>query len=154
MSGDHGPAAQQLAELSDGIAAFVRAFGLHRPDLTPCGMPVSVSEAHAMVELAGGPLGQSALAAQLALSKSTVSRLVAHLEARGWVERQPDPTDRRAVRLALTSSGRTAADRLATARRTRFEALLAALPEADRPRVIDAVHLLTDAARRSDARHA
>ena len=77
-----------VVALEDRVAAFVRAFGLHRPDLTPCGEPVAVSQAHALGEMAStGPLAQWELAAALGLSKSTVSRLVGQLEERGWVVR-------------------------------------------------------------------
>jgi MarR family len=63
--------------LQPRLVGFVRAFGLHRPDETPCGAPVPVSEAHAVSVLAEhGPLSQTDLARHLALRKSTVSRLV------------------------------------------------------------------------------
>jgi DNA-binding MarR family transcriptional regulator len=70
--------------LQEQLIALIRAFGLHRPDQTPCGEPVAVAEAHALMELAHGvPLSQNDLAARLQLEKSTVSRLVGILEARG-----------------------------------------------------------------------
>lgn len=37
--------------LQDQIVGFIRAFGLHQPDRTPCGQPVPVSEAQALHEL-------------------------------------------------------------------------------------------------------
>jgi DNA-binding MarR family transcriptional regulator len=68
--------------LQEQLVALIRAFGLHRPDQTPCGQPVAVAEAHALMELAqGAPLSQNDLAARLQLEKSTVSRLVGILEA-------------------------------------------------------------------------
>ena len=33
---------------------MVRALGLHKPDETPCGQPVAVAGAHALMELLGG----------------------------------------------------------------------------------------------------
>lgn len=129
--------------LQDQIVGFIRAFGLHQPDRTPCGQPVPVSEAHALHEL--GPveeLGQLELGRRLRLQKSTVSRLVANLIAKGWVQRQEDPADGRAARLTLTPAGRTAAADLAAARAQRFSTLLAAMPEADRARVADAFAIL------------
>src|SRR4029450_7859839 len=90
-------------ELQEAVMAFVRAFGLHRPDETPCRTPVPPSEAHALTVLAAGePLTQTALAARLALRKSTVSRLVDQLAARGWVERPASPDDARCRLGALT----------------------------------------------------
>jgi hypothetical protein len=49
-------------QLQAQMIAFVRAFGLHQGDRTPCGKPVSVAEAHALLELSQhGPLPQSDL---------------------------------------------------------------------------------------------
>ena len=42
------------------------------------------------------------------LSRTRVSRLVDELEARGLVERRPDPTDGRATLAAITPAGRAA----------------------------------------------
>jgi hypothetical protein len=44
------PAAAEHA-LQNQFIAFIRAFGLHQPEQTPCGEPVSVAEAHALIEL-------------------------------------------------------------------------------------------------------
>ena len=40
------------------------------------------------------------------LSQPALSRLVDRLAERGFIERRPDPADRRGVRLALTEAGR------------------------------------------------
>ncbi|WP_236683570.1 MarR family winged helix-turn-helix transcriptional regulator [Demequina aurantiaca] len=50
-----------------------------------------------------GELGRNVL-----LSQPALSRLVDRLEARGLVERLPDPADARSVRIGLTASGREA----------------------------------------------
>src|SRR4051794_18147808 len=138
-----------VAALEDRVAAFVRAFGLHRPDLTPCGEPVAVSQAHALAEMASsGPLAQWELAAALGLSKSTVSRLVGQLEERGWVVRdRASEGDARVVALQLTPAGGAMADRIAGARRERMARLLARLPEDEREGVLHALNVLVEAAR-------
>jgi DNA-binding MarR family transcriptional regulator len=88
--------ADEPAELQRRIAAFVRAFGLHKPDGTQCGAPVPVSEAHALAVLAEfGPTTQSDLVRDLRLTKSTVSRLVDELERRGWAQRRTATVDAR-----------------------------------------------------------
>lgn len=33
------------------MIGLMRAFGLHKPDQTPCGQPVAVAEAHALMVL-------------------------------------------------------------------------------------------------------
>lgn len=133
--------------LQGRISAFVRAFGLHQPDHTPCGKPIPVSEAHAVAELhRDGPMTQTDLAARLRLEKSTISRLVNQLIGRSWVRRTRRDGDGRLVWLELTPQGRTAADELARARATRFAALLGNIPTEQRAAVIDALTLLVDAA--------
>jgi DNA-binding MarR family transcriptional regulator len=53
----------------------------------------------------GGPTRLSALADDVYLDLSTVSRQVGALESAGLVARNPDPTDRRAVLVEATPTG-------------------------------------------------
>jgi DNA-binding MarR family transcriptional regulator len=134
--------------LQERLAEFIRAFGLHQPERTPCGQPIPVSEAHALVELArDGPFTQTELGRRLHLEKSTISRLVNQLIKRGWVTREHDPHDRRAASLTLTPAGQRAATNLATARQRKFATLLAAVPETERDAVLQALKTLTEALR-------
>jgi DNA-binding MarR family transcriptional regulator len=144
MSGDD---LEQAVLLQSRIVAFVRAFGLHQQDRTPCGTPVPTSEAHALGELdRDGTLTQSGLARRLRLEKSTVSRLVNQLVDRGWVRRAGRDGDARLVWLELTPDGSRAAGELAVARAARFAELLRRIPIDQRPVVIDALTRLVDAA--------
>ncbi|GIE36283.1 hypothetical protein Ait01nite_093280 [Actinoplanes italicus] len=137
----------QAVALQGRITAFVRAFGLHQPDRTPCGTPVPSSEAHAVGELdRDGPLTQTALGERLRLEKSTVSRIVSQLTSRGWVCRANRDGDGRLVWLELTPEGRRAAGELAVARAARFADLLRNIPAEQRPAVIEALTTLVDAA--------
>jgi MarR family transcriptional repressor of emrRAB len=63
----------------------------------------------------------------LGLSHSGGVRIVRRLASRGLVAREPDPADRRAVRLHLTADGRLAARRVLAARKQTLAALLAPL---------------------------
>lgn len=130
------------------IAAFVREFGLLQPDQTPCGQPISVSMAHALSDLleADG-LSQTELAARLRLEKSTVSRLVAELRRRGWIERTRDQRDGRVARLFLTAEGRAQAGRLQAARAAKFGQLAGRLSDSDRATVEHALEALVRALR-------
>lgn len=139
------------AVVQRSFARMVRALGLARPDTTPCGMPMSVTEAHALGELHDdGPMTQQLLADRLRLQKSTVSRLVDQLQADGLVRRTANPDDRRSVLLELTASGRRRAERLDDARREMFESLVGRLSAAERRRVIEALGLLEEAAHALD----
>lgn len=52
-----------------------------------------------------GPRSAAALAAEVGVDRSGVSRHASRLEAAGLVRREPDPADRRSVLLALTDEG-------------------------------------------------
>ncbi|MGW4023513.1 MarR family winged helix-turn-helix transcriptional regulator [Streptomyces sp. NPDC005009] len=54
----------------------------------------------------------SKLAELLSVDMSVTSRHVAHLAERGWIERSPDPADKRSRLLHLTPAGRTQLDEL------------------------------------------
>ena len=135
-----------ISDLEHSLAAFIRAFGLHQGERTPCGVDLSVSEAHALVELRRtGGLSQSELVSFLRLEKSTVSRLVLGLEKRGWLSKAAHPTDRRAHLLILTEIGKQKAVQVAEARRAKFEALENTLPKDKRAAVLAALSTLTEA---------
>lgn len=138
-------------ELQERMVALIRAFGLHKPDETPCGKPVSVAEAHALMELSrAGTLVQKELASRLTLEKSTVSRLVGMLEGRGWVERFRSRRDGRAMELKLTEAGMKTAGEIAEARRAKFARVLAAIPEEERESVLESMRILEEAMHESE----
>lgn len=138
----------EVDSLPAALTAFVREFGLHRTDVTPCGQPMSVSQAHALTALSdAGGLTQSQLGAVLHLTKSTVSRLVGQLEDRGWVERgRGSHDDGRVVELALTEAGSRLAAVVAEARRERLARLVERIPESEQAAVVRALRLLAEAA--------
>jgi DNA-binding MarR family transcriptional regulator len=70
-------------------------------------LPVlSTSEARALIELvAARGIAQGQLGTLLGLEKSTVSRLAAGLERKGWIKRGRDETNQRYIRLYLTPEG-------------------------------------------------
>lgn len=143
MPGKSDPKSKELAA---AMVALVRSFGLHRPDETPCGEPVPVGEAHALMDLAvDGPLNHGELAARLRLEKSTVSRLVRQLEKRKWIKRTSVAHDRRIIQIQLTPAGKAAARRLADARHSKFDDLLAAVPKQKRDSILEAMSILVRA---------
>jgi DNA-binding MarR family transcriptional regulator len=86
----HAHFAATVAELD---LAPVQAKALHELNVEP---PISMRE----------------LAERLKSDPSNVTGLIDRLEARGLVERRPDPTDRRIKGLALTSAGARMRERL------------------------------------------
>ena len=135
-----------FADAQSQLLTLVRELGVHRTDATPDGEPISMSEHQALMELsAGDELSQTALADRLRLEKSTVSRLAAQMEGRGWLERNRDTADARLVRLRLTPRGREVAGHLAEVRAGRLRGMLGAIPEADRDSVVQALRVVTRA---------
>ena len=94
---------------------------------------VSASEARALIELleARG-IAQGQLAALLGLEKSTVSRLAAGLERKGWLRRGRDEENQRFMRLYLTPEGRVIAAQVWQAWQSRQARLLAGLTAEER----------------------
>jgi DNA-binding MarR family transcriptional regulator len=68
---------------------------------------ITLPESAALVRLdRGGPATSSALARQEQISPQSMGATLAGLEARGLVERQPDPHDGRRYVISVTEAGR------------------------------------------------
>ncbi|MCW3040623.1 MAG: MarR family transcriptional regulator [Solirubrobacterales bacterium] len=89
-----------------------------------------------------GPQRVTVLAAREAIAQPSMSQLLQRLERRGLVERQPDPADGRACRLAVTAAGDAALRGRAEARAAWLDERLAALPAGDRTRLEGALPVL------------
>jgi DNA-binding MarR family transcriptional regulator len=98
------------------------------------GVPqLSSSEARALIELVKARgIAQGELASLLGLEKSTVSRLAAGLERKGWIRRGRDEGNQRYVRLYLTAEGGAVAARLWNAWHSRQARILGALTDEER----------------------
>jgi DNA-binding MarR family transcriptional regulator len=98
------------------------------------GIPqLSGSEARALIELVTARgIAQGELAGLLGLEKSTVSRLAAGLERKGWIRRGRDEGNQRYVRLYLTAEGGVVATRVWDAWHSRQARILAALSPEER----------------------
>lgn len=79
-----------------------------------------------------GPLRLSALAERLRIAPRSATEVADALQDRGLIERRPDPADRRAVLLSVTSAGARAASRVAAARQAGADAYFGRLTDADR----------------------
>ncbi len=94
---------------------------------------LSASEARALIELmAARGIQQGQLAALLGLEKSTVSRLAAGLERKGWIRRGRDEQNQRYMRLYLTPEGTAVAGRVWRAWQSRQARIVAALSPQER----------------------
>ena len=83
-----------------------------------------------------GQLTQAALADVMELQTATVARLIDRLEAAGWVNRLPDPKDRRANLIAMTEKAHTIIEEVAAIGKTMLEDMLVDLSATDRNRLV------------------
>jgi DNA-binding MarR family transcriptional regulator len=83
------------------------------------------------------PYGMSELGAMLGLAKSSLTGLVDRTERNGLVQREPDPQDTRAVRVALTPRGSRLAAEFYAATCRRIEKLTTGLSAAGRDMLAD-----------------
>lgn len=93
-------------ELHRALTDLIRVYQFRDRDRICC-YDVSVTQCYALeAVILKGPMGLNDLSAELYLDKSTTSRVVDALEAKGYVERRANPDDRRALLLEATASGR------------------------------------------------
>ncbi|MGP3769692.1 MarR family winged helix-turn-helix transcriptional regulator [Streptomyces sp. SDT5-1] len=110
--------------------------------------PLTLPEMDLLVPLrhADGPVIARRLADQMNLSRAGVSKALGKLEKRGFIERTPNPADRRAAFVRITESGQDAVDAVFP-RQLEIEAqMLAALGER-RGAVVAALTELAEALR-------
>jgi DNA-binding MarR family transcriptional regulator len=142
-NGDHRPArdGQELADLpaagyapiADEAASHAAAGNAGRTGLEAKLPSISGSEARALIELMSARgIAQGELAGLLGLDKSTVSRLAAGLERKGWIRRGRDQVNQRYVRLYLTNQGADVAERVLAAWHSRQARILASLSADER----------------------
>lgn len=89
-----------------------------------------------------GPARISELAQQQRVAQPTMTSLVQRLEGEGWVAREPDASDGRAILVRLTDAGSTALHDYRRAAAARIVPLLAGLDEADRATLVRASELM------------
>jgi DNA-binding MarR family transcriptional regulator len=76
-------------------------------------------------------VNQATMAEVLELQPISLARLIDRMEASGWVERRPDPSDRRAVKLFLTPKAQPFLMEMRSAARETYEQATAGLSAAD-----------------------
>jgi DNA-binding MarR family transcriptional regulator len=138
------------AELRRALRELIRLHQLRdRERVSSAG--VTVAGLHALEVLAErGPVSLNALSAELFVDKSTGCRTVGLLEDHGYVVRLADPSDGRAIRVALTPEGRSLEARLRQDAVWEAGALLAALPPELRGSLLPGLRQMA----RISARHA
>jgi DNA-binding MarR family transcriptional regulator len=122
---DRGEPAFLLAQLG-AHAASQFAERLKVLDLVPADAGIL-----RLVRVAAG-LSQQELAAKLRIHPSRLVAILDNLEKRGYLERRPNPDDRRLYSLHLTKGGEEVLGRIGQVAREHQDALLAALSNEER----------------------
>ncbi len=135
-----------VEELRSLIHAFVRNFGLLDQTRTPCGMAISVSDAHALMELLREPgIEQTRLSSVMGLSKSATSRLIQRLHRRGQIKKVRSKADGRVYNLWLTEKGKRQAVMVNARSLSTFGAIIADLPNDATEHLLEYLPLLVEA---------
>jgi DNA-binding MarR family transcriptional regulator len=98
---------RDAADLHTALSELIRVYQFRDRDCICC-YDLSVTQCHALEVVAdSGPLSMNDLAGRLFLDKSTTSRVVDALERKGYVLREQNSEDRRALSLRATPTGTT-----------------------------------------------
>jgi DNA-binding MarR family transcriptional regulator/GNAT superfamily N-acetyltransferase len=142
---------RETAAQTDSPVAAVRAFNrfytkkLGVLDQHLMQSPFSLSEARVIYELAQrGTVVAKQIGAELGLDPGYLSRIVQSFEDKGLITRTPLPSDRRQQQLALTAKGRQAFAKLDRSSDSEVAAMLGALDDGTRDRLVGAMGAITD----------
>jgi DNA-binding MarR family transcriptional regulator len=127
------------------LAALISRLGR---ELAREGLPVNRTRLALLVTLRDrGPTRITDLATGEHVAQPTMTTLVAKLAEQGWVERQPDPADRRVVNVAITPAGLSVLERAVELRDEAFRRRLERLTPEQRAALagaLDALQALSD----------
>jgi DNA-binding MarR family transcriptional regulator len=135
----------QAMELQRAVSGLVKKFQFRdRNETVAYGL--SVSQAYVLRALSElGPLNMGTLAAEMRLSISTMTRVVAQLDRKSLVRRMPDARDGRVCRVALSARGQSQWQRIEDELVAADLEVLQTIPSAERETVIRAIGKLSDA---------
>ncbi|GAA3125685.1 MarR family winged helix-turn-helix transcriptional regulator [Streptomyces rectiviolaceus] len=120
--------------LSKGMKPIFAEHGLEFPEFD---VLATLRRAGAPHELTAGGLIKTAM-----VTSGAITNRLDKLERKGFIERHPDPSDRRAIRVRLTEAGRELVDRAVVDHVANEERMLAALSADDRRAVDGALRRL------------
>lgn len=114
----------------DALLAASRALvAVAARSLADQGVEVTLPQFRALVVLASrGPQRVVDVSGELGIDPSTGTRLCDRLVRKGLVRRQRSTTDRRVVRVTLTSDGRSLVDRVTASRRRELSRIVTSMP--------------------------
>jgi len=108
-----------------------------------CG-PVTVQQCYTLEALADGPKTMNALAAEVALHQSTLTRIVEKLEKQKLVRRQRMEKNQRSVEVQITKTGKQTHLFLEQAGEQMISELLNMIPKDRQASIVEAMELLAN----------
>lgn len=132
--------------LRDALRRTIVAHGALEDARRPCGAPLALPEAYALLELlqSDTPMTVSQLAEKLSIDRTNVSRLCARMEESGELVKEPSAEDARVRVVRLTARGTKLARSVDDSSAAHFDGLAKSLG-ASAGRVIEALELLEEA---------
>ncbi len=107
---------------------------------------ITSAQAYALLALPEeASLTMNNLSETMGLANSTMTRTVDQLVIKKLVEREPDPDDRRVVRIRLTANGRETQRSVKSAFQDFFEQALREIPSEDRETVLQSLGQISQA---------
>jgi DNA-binding MarR family transcriptional regulator len=129
-----------VVEVTDALVSASRSLvAVASRSLAPLGT-VTIAQYRTLVVLQSrGPQSAQHLAAELRVAPSTATRMSDRLVAKGLIEREPSPEDRREVRLGVTSAGAEIVRDVSRRRRRELQTIVSAMPARERAALVRAL---------------
>ncbi len=133
------------SSLVDAVLSASRVFvAIAVRSLADTSEEVTLAQYRTLVVLASrGPQTLAGLAANLEVTPATATRMCDRLVRKGLIHRTHERSDRRAVRLDLTTSGKELVDAVTRRRRREIRLLLKTVPVVEQSALVHALNLLT-----------
>lgn len=134
---------EQIQSLLRSFTRLERFFTLLMREQFSC-CPATVQQWYALGVLMNGSKSMNALAVEMALHQSTLTRIVEKLEKQGFVRRTRRPGNQRSVEVELTNSGKEMCVFMDQQCGQMTSDLLDQIPAKRRASTIDAMEMLTN----------
>ena len=138
---------KQFRELTRELECHLE--NINRSDCCQCS--VNESQCFLVVEIGRNPgICIKDLAQALHLDKSGISRSVEELVQKGYVQREPSKTDRRAVVLSLTSEGQARFEKIENDMNAEFKKVFSHMNKTEQEKVLEALKIYNAACRKEE----
>ena len=133
---------QKIEAFRKSLRAIEREiFSQFKDGISCCG--ISLAQCHVILEIGLRKLTNiSQLAENLGLDKSTLSRTIEGLVQLDFIERVPDPSDRRFMKLSLTEAGGKAFNNINDFCNQDYQNMFDHIPKEKHDQVIESISLL------------